>query len=779
MKKSLLLAGANLRKAKSQSIALVIVLIVAVLFLQIGFILTFDYSANYDKRAKLTNSEDVVFSYQTREDQTVKNWQNLILGDERTAELETTASLCGAAGFKYGSGEMNTHVTIFPSDIDKNLGKFRFVEKVQVETDNTIYLPYLFKTGGNYKIGDNFKLKIKTGDYNYSIGGFYESTMMGSFNGGIVSMLLSKTSYEKLDKETDIQGILFSVKLKDRADNASYLSDMGNKLSGSAQNMEYNSNAYTMVKSARTLTAGICSAIFLGIAILITVISLVIMVFRISNSIDVDMKTYGALQSVGYTSKQIIGSLLMQFLLLGVISIVVGIVLSFAVLPVINTLLVLQTGIIWEYVFNILPILLVFIILLGVIVLTTYLAASKLRRLHPIKALRQGVETHSFKRNPIPLEKSKGNINFLLSLKFACMNLKQNISVFLIITVVSFACVFAGVMLQSFVINPDSMMAMIAGEQTDAAIYTSHADAEEIFAELNERDEVKRAYRFQTVKLVVDGEQLFAYIVDSCEDLNKPEVCYAGRLPKYANEIALGGLMAREHKLKIGDSVAANQDGKEEKYLVTGFIQNTNNLGKDCMMITAGYKKIVDAPLNGEFYVLLNEGFEVNLFLKDITKDYGNKIISTINVAELADGALGVYISIVSLLVSALMIILLAVIALVIYLMVKTYLLKKQHDYGILKALGYTTKQLVMQTAAGFLPVILLATVFGIIMGVIFINPLLSALFGGIGILKAMFPIPAVITVAFGAIIIIFALVTAVLVSLRVRKIAPRALIAE
>lgn len=778
MGKFFLLVRANVRKAKGQTATLAVVLLIAALMLQIGMMLALDYSKNFDARAELTNSEDVIFSYQTRDRERIDRWEQIIREDPRTAKLETENSLCNVISFLYGSGEMNTHCIILPADTEREIGRFRFVEKTAAE-GNVIYLPYIFKMSGGYKTGETFHFNIQTKRCSYTIGGFYEHAMVGSVNGGISSFLLARPAFDKLEAETDIGGVMFSVKLHDRAQSDAYYSEVGNRLNVLAHDLVFNGGNYSFIKSSRTLTANICAMIFLGIALMITAIALVITAFRISNSIEEDMRVYGTLQSIGYTSGQIIRSVLLQFLLVGILGALTGICASYAVLPLINNLLVMQTGVIWTYGFQPAAAAAVLLLILGTVAATAYLAAAKLKRLRPITALRGGVATHSFKRNPFPLDSARGNVNFLLAVKSACRNVKQNLAMFLIVGIVSFACVFMSVMLQTFTIDMGQVMGFLAGEQADVGLYTSAEDADAFYDALSARPEVKRAYRYQSMLVMFEGVQLAAYIVDDCDNLNNPEVLYAGRFPKFPNEIALGGKIAQEKGVAVGDTVTLRLGDDEAAYLVSGLTQSSNYLGKECTILSAGYERLHAEPLPGGFYVLLQEGRNINGFLEAMTAEFGETILVSINIREVVASVMGTFSSMVSMLVAAFTAVLLAVVALVLYLMIKTFILRKHRDYGVEKALGYTTGNLILQTALGFMPVVIAATLLGVLLGVFSMNPLLTLLFSGIGIMKAMFPVPPGITVAFAAVIILFSFAVAAAVSLRVRRISPQALINE
>ncbi len=61
------------------------------------------------------------------------------------------------------------------------------------------------------------------------------------------------------------------------------------------------------------------------------------------------------------------------------------------------------------------------------------------------------------------------------------------------------------------------------------------------------------------------------------------------------------------------------------------------------------------------------------------------------------------------------------VILLVLYLLIKTFIISKKKDYGILKALGYTSKNIIVENAISFMPSIILSVIMVIFMGIGFV----------------------------------------------------------
>lgn len=117
------------------------------------------------------------------------------------------------------------------------------------------------------------------------------------------------------------------------------------------------------------------------------------------------------------------------------------------------------------------------------------------------------------------------------------------------------------------------------------------------------------------------------------------------------------------------------------------------------------------------------------------------------------------------------------IVAFVLYLLVRITLNNKQRDYGILKSLGFTTGQLILQTALSFMPTIILSAIAGLIVCSLIINPLTALFLSGIGIVKCTFIVPVGFIVAAGAGLVLFAFATVCLLSLKIRKIAPRELL--
>ena len=181
---------------------------------------------------------------------------------------------------------------------------------------------------------------------------------------------------------------------------------------------------------------------------------------------------------------------------------------------------------------------------------------------------------------------------------------------------------------------------------------------------------------------------------------------------------------------------------------------------------------------NMSYYVNLAKGEDIEAFRKRMEERLGSGLNMTINISSVIEGSAGVYVSLMAVIVVGILALSVAVIAFVLYLLVRTLLGSRKRDYGILKAMGFTTVQLIFQTAASFLPAALIAAAVGIAASAAVINPVVALFLGGIGIMKCTFTVPLGWIAAGGAGLVLMAFGLACLMSLRIRKIAPVALLA-
>ena len=776
MRKLYLIARSNMRKAKGQVVAIVVLILLAAMLLNIWLLLSMDYKANFDRYHDKLNAEHVTLAVDGTDE--VNSFLSQTLeSDEKVKEYRLDNCMHMVGKFPYNDGMMNGEFIFMDKQtaLSRSIGKAEIVEDGNVNSG--VYLPMLYKAD-DFAVGKTIEISIGNHTVTYTVCGYFNSIMLGSHNCTLTQIILTTDKYAELENFNYApQATLCSIRLNDKSINLNYESTLKSVVSERFPTTQMMSNNYDTVMQARYISQGVCSVVMSAMAFLVLLIALVVIIANIVNYIQFNIKNLGALKAVGYTSRQLICSLLLQFLGLTVLAAIVGIALSYAIFPVINTMMIAQTGI--PYAIRFLP-LLAFIslfILGGAVVLAVWLSSRRIKKIEPIVALRAGVQTHNFKRNHVPLEKTKAPLNFALALKTTFSGLKHNITVCITMLLLSLVVVFSGLMTENMIVDMTSFVNLIVGETADCAINIQVEAEDEFLNILNEDSRTEKAYLYNSVNVShVGGVQLMATICDDFSKVNNQSVVYKGRFPKYDNEIAIAAKYAKEKGFAIGNEIEITANGNAEKYLISGFTQITNNLGRDCLLTRQGYERLGTLQ-NVTFYINLAEGTDIDEFNAEIGSKFVGNANGVINVKATLDSMATVYVSMMTIIVIAILVLSAIIIAFVLYLLVHTMLNNKKRDYGILKSLGFTTHQLIMQTALSFMPAIIISTVVGIIISCIVIKPLMSLFFSSMGIVKCTFNIPILFSVFVGLGLILASFGIACLLSLKIKKIAPRNLL--
>ena len=64
------------------------------------------------------------------------------------------------AKFNFGNGELTNSAIIFNADNYRMIGPLKLIEKLNTSSANDIFIPYSFKTNGDYQLGDNFTIQL-------------------------------------------------------------------------------------------------------------------------------------------------------------------------------------------------------------------------------------------------------------------------------------------------------------------------------------------------------------------------------------------------------------------------------------------------------------------------------------------------------------------------------------------------------------------------------------------------------------------------------------------
>lgn len=780
MKKVFMYALANIFKSKGQTISFLLMILLAMTTLTVGVVAYTDCEENFERECEHLNAGDGLFVIDS------KMYSNKILDDISNNEKVTDTylkdvQLCYST-CKFADGTEILRLILFKKTDKDSINKTEIVEEADKIDDNSVYLPLLFKTGGGYKLGDDFAINVGGKAYKYKVGGFFENIYLGSTNQPAVGVMMSDKYYNDILNNTESQynAKMINFSLTNHNDSGEFAANIFSKYSKiDGKEYDFLRFYYNGCRVSITFMSQICSVFVVSFALVILVIALLLIRFRIINSIEDDMKSIGALKAMGYTSSNLIFSYLVQFLLITVGGIILGSIAAYFVLPFLASALEIQSGMVWSIHISHFVIGILALMLLSIVSITVSLTTQRIKHLSAISALRNGFSTHSFRKNYFPFLSTKGPASWIFALKNVIANKKQNFMICVIVSMLAFVSVFVYSLYYNMAVDNKAFVDAVAGEVPTVNVsLTDDGIQYNMAQELEKDDRVRKALYWTNQSVNYDGHNIYTYVCDDFSRLDT-ELCFEGRYPEHENEIALGGSGAGELGKKVGDEITFKLGEEERNYLITGLIQTGNNMGFDAEITTEGMKRLVPEWKGNNLYVYLEDGVDCDVYMEDVREKYTDRVKIVASIEELLEAQIGAYEMITRILAIVILIMSCFIITLILYLVLKTMINKNKRSFGIQKAMGYTTKQLILQTGYSITPTIVIGAFVGCSVGVIGSNPLSTLMLHSIGIMRLELKILPLHFAIIGAGFVVLSFAIAILISMRIRKISACTLIQE
>ena len=791
MDKTILLTKSNLRKNRGTSIGLFFLIFIATLLIGVSLMIFFDALPTVRSEAERLDAGDGYIMVRNGISDITDEKIDELIKDDTDRYYAYRNLQFGAIPLPFGTGDVSIDISLNDSSaFNRQMDKVEVIMEDTSVTGDYIYLPYQFYSGGGKRLGDAFEFEVEGVKYSFTVKGFTALTYGGCNNAALFSFVVDDDTYNKIlerNGET-AEGLMIIYELKDGVSNGRFKIKNRNEL------LKINPVAIvagfdidTVVKS-RTFIGLILAVSCLVLTSLVVTAVAMMLANCISNYIKENMKTLGALKAIGYTGKDIKASLVFWFFILSVLASITGIAAAYLVMPIFANIVIGQMGFPYQVSFNlpaaVIPV--VFIILFTVTV--TVICASKVSKIHPIVALREGIESHNFRKNHVALDKTSLSLNSSLAMKTFFGNMKQNVITFIVTGFMIFTCVIALLMYENFSRHPK--LEILMTEMCSGVVTFDNDTADEGLDYLESRLDIKNIRKIINTNFYYeDKESLFTYIVDDMSKMNNRDLCYKGRLPQYDNEVAVSGAFAKVYGIDVGDEIELTLGENSYSYLITGYIQTTNNNGREAIFTFDAAERIMNMDHIPAWYWfdLKEESADpkdnkaaADNVLEDCKDRFGGHIVNTMNFFEILEGSMTTFKSISAMMLIVMCTISVVVIALILFLLIKSLVYHKRKDYGILKALGYTSGSLMLQTALSFMPSVLASVIVFSVASYYLANPYMSTFMHLFGLVKCSFdiPVPGVVIIAAGLATASFFL--ALLQTRRIRKIeAYNMLVAE
>ena len=737
------LVKANIHKDRAVLSAFLMIIILSVTLLHIGRMVSM-YKPLYDEKAEDSNMGDSI-SYVLGDKETIEN----VMDDLDVVSEYRMVDAVLPYDYKIvkdSAKDRTADYLFFIKDSEmNNYQKLNFVERDYSVQGPWIYVNVYTAYYNNLKVGDEVTLSSeKLGENTFTVAGIYEDLFCGN-SYSFFSSVIDDESFEKIKEKSDDlmkEGKEFCsynivmAKYTDHELRDDELTTQTDKLKDAG--LETYGYTTVIAKTGYTGIINILAAFMAAFSIIIIIICFIMIIFTINNNIDRDIKNIGTLRAVGFTNSQVRRAMIVEYSLVAMIGSGIGIALAYGLYPLLEDAVIREiSGMIWEKGFYpLISIPILFGVLLAMVIVTV-VSTMKLKNVHPATALRFGLASHSFKKNYIPLEKSRGGVNILLALKSTLQSAGQNIIVLGIILAVSFLTAFSCILFYNTKVDITKFQRLLQGDVPDAFVYIKYEDQDEMYdiiEKLQNMDGVKQAYGLATDTAESDGNEATLLWV------SKPEYVYCGvyegEMLKEANEAVIGGVLADKLGVGVGDEITIDYNGKSARFLVTGLQQAVYGFGERIYVCDGGMELLGTDPKYSMVRVRLDDPSSeaVDDFLNAAKKELGDNCTDTENYYRHQRSRDNMPVYAVGFVISILIVLNVFTVIVVVRLLLKTIFIRREKEFGIKKAVGFTSRQLRVQLALSLVPVTLVAAFAGGVLGNALTNPLFNVIFKSFGV---------------------------------------------
>lgn len=783
-----MLAKSSLKKNRSSAITLLFLIVTATLFLYIGLHVLSNLGSFLDKKQESLNGADFV----TFTPETYNDYLTGVLGDMeelKTMEQEKaivyhTASIQNK---KVQEKAQSIGIILMNADTARDIQQMKVINAIGTMTEDSIIVPYSLKSVHGYQVGDKIEITFQDKIDTFTVYGFFEDIFFSTTaNISFYKCFVADQGFQKLSDTASEVSRYSCIKtiLEEGASSGDF---EGEYVKQASIDPDYESNTtinlnYESMKIGTTVTINIIMMILVFFAALVIIISMVVIRYTVITHIEEDIKNIGSMEAIGFTNRMIQNSLILEFLVITILGYLIGILISLVCSGAVTNVISSSIGLNWHMEPGLLSMLLSFTVITLIILLITIKVTRRIAKITPLMALRNGIDTYHFGKNHFPLEKSSGHLHLLLGFKQIFNNKKQSISVGIIGTLMSFTIVFSIAMYHNFVLNETAFLRLVGMERPDLAVVCYDENYESVYELAADTAGVAKSLHYTNVSLTVQyGDNETSTNSFICNDYDKVAVSTVieGRYPKHDNEIAISTVNQRKLGADIGDVIYIKSNDKSYDFLIVGITQHINSLGQSISITEEGMLRCNSSYVPAFLYLYLEEGANVKdtiAFLEASLADYN---IDVVNMEDIFKTTLSSITQSISMICITIGVITAFIIVLILYYLVKVKILRERNLIGINKALGFTTRQLILHNNVSLGTIILISTLLGSALAVLTINPLCILMLSAAGIRNGSFFIPPSLIGVSLIVMELLTLITTTLVSVRIRKVNPRELMAD
>ena len=598
-----------------------------------------------------------------------------------------------------------------------------------------IYLPYIYKTGNGLVVGDTVEYVFGTQRMTLTVAGFVEEPLFGAELHGVKLLFLSEADMTTLEYRGGINVMRnqqIRVRLAHYSESA--VQTMIKNFNQDVNEQTGSAYTYAAFANGHLTLPKISLVVMIAFALILCLITMIMIRYAILATIEADFTDIGILKALGFTPRMVQSSIIGQYASLALFSGSLSLLAASLVTPGVGKVILDSSGLSSTIQLSASMGAATLLVLISMVSVFSAITAQRANQISPVQAIAQGAApVYCSSRAHVKLEKiGRVPFNLRMALKQILTKSKRYILLLAVSALLAYTLVFLLGLVQLF--NSEKSLNMLGGALSDIRVTaTDRQKTADIVFQI-QRDYPTDWVNFQkTTQLVVDGNKMTVRVMDDFEASGEL-YSTSGRHPVQANEVSVSELLAEGLEKGIGDQLVIKDiKGSEHLFLITGLFQTIDDGGT--------YIRMPEPAI-----MTLNPAFQLNIaYVKLLSHDNLDHVIEEIrqrytgydeiaNERAFTNDKLGTIQDVFSQISWLVFVLTVVIIGFITLLIVKITIYGETRELGIYKALGFSSGRLRFQLALRFL----LITVFGGAMGVaaesLFGSKLFSLLMQGFGL---------------------------------------------
>lgn len=591
---------------------------------------------------------------------------------------------------------LDTYIVLTEYVKNATQDKVKVIEGREELGENQIWISTQFAYNNDIKVGDELSLPAKGGVQDYEVTAIVVDPHYSVGTNNPTRVWVADGEIKR--NFTDKTGKLFGLRYKHYSEKQEdeLWKDFEGYLGETYQGM---SKDYSKLVSEYKSSYSNIGAVMMCLSVIIIIFCLVIMSHIISYSINEDYVTIGILKAQGFSTKLIIGSYILQYLLLIWLASPIGGFLSFGTIKSLSDGVTKTLGKISNSSMYFGSVVVTFIVFTVIVALVALKASVKITDIKPSQAIRYGAPAEKVKECHYKIKSRKfASTQLQLSIQDMLSKKKHSIIIMFAFVITGLILTFAYTCINTYngiLMDPS----MVGWDESDLSLTNSYRTVttnEQLEGYLDSEDDIKICIPFQYVTTSTiqldkkNSKTVMGYVYNGNMD-DVDVVNFDGKNPRTDKEITVGSALAERMDKKIGDTMQVNFGDYKRTFTISGIFETMNNSG---YLYRIQQSALEEKDRENQVYqVVLKNGVNKDDYKAHLEKEYPDvfDIQDNEDFINSMFGQLLNLIYIISILVSVIVV---AVCFVTIYNLNNTDISMSKRTFGIYKTFGMSFHQI-------------------------------------------------------------------------------------